>query len=176
MNLRAVLGESFGVHRTIPVVPPPPDMPPRLDPAVKILGKDDDAWTVTLGVDPYSLESHNLLVEVRAYLIPQGHGVPGSAADYLASSYPFASLDTKAMLGGVNVVLPLPDVAEGDHFGQLVLLLQDDAQPQAPPPSPDEPPTPAGPDEASPADESHPADPADAATGEPAAPTPPNEG
>lgn len=132
LNLRPVLGESFGVHRSIPAVPPPPDLPARLDPAVKLLAKDNDAWTVTLGVDPYSLETHVELAEVRAYLVPMGHGVPGSAADYVGSSYPFATVDTRGLRDGVNMVVPLPEVDEGDHFGQLVLLYDDSARPTVP--------------------------------------------
>lgn len=134
-SLRAVLGASFQAGRIAP--PPPPDRPLRVDPTVELTGVDADAWSIGLRISPYDLATHNRLDKVRAYLVPSGAGRPGSALDYLASSYPFAEVDLASVQAGADVTVPLPDVPLGDYFGQLVLLLNDQAD--APPAPPQEP-------------------------------------
>jgi len=149
--LRAVFGPSFGATRAIPVVPPPPDRPIRVDSSIELVSVDPDTWTVGLKVPPYDLATHNLLAEVRVYLLSPGAGRPGTAQDYLASSYPFESVDLRPVQNGADVVVPLPEVDPGDYFGQIVLLFDDEAatppsEPASDPapgdqPAPAEPPT-----------------------------------
>lgn len=127
LSLRPILGPSFALLRSIPAVPPDPDKPPKLDVEVELIDTDEDAWTITLGVAPYDLKTHNLLSEVRAYLTPQGHGLPASAADYVASSSPFTSINLRQNVTGVTVVLPLSEVDPANYFGQIVLLFDDNA-------------------------------------------------
>lgn len=140
--LRAVLGASFGASRTIPIVPPDPDRPARLDAEVSIVATSDDEWTITLGVPAYSLIDHNLLAETRAYLVQEGHGLPSSAADWVATSYPYVSVDLSTTLEGATIVVPLSEVPEGKYFGQLVKFYDDSTMPPSNPPSvpSDEPP------------------------------------
>ncbi|WP_406698599.1 hypothetical protein V5E97_06915 [Singulisphaera sp. Ch08] len=94
---------------------------------------DADAWTIKVGVPPYDLASHNLLAEVRVYLLAPGSGQPGTASEYLDSPYPYAVVDLRESRGGIEVVLPLPEVEPADYFGQIVLLFDDSAVEPEPP-------------------------------------------
>lgn len=125
--MRYVLGPTFNAVFTTPVVAPAPILDPTAPSPAKqdvtvTLGKVDPiAWTVEIDIPAYTLDQHNLLKEIRVYLVPEGGTIPTDVDGYLASTHPRVSENTAEILDGGTDVIPLPQVAPGNHFGQILL-------------------------------------------------------
>ncbi len=118
---RYVLGPNFAADFAAPVAVVAPAPLGKLDVAVVLVSTDNAAWTVTVSIPAYDLATHNQLVEVRAYLAPQGSTLPTDGPGWVASSNAVTTEDVSTVLAGGDDVISLPAVAPGSYLGQIVL-------------------------------------------------------
>jgi hypothetical protein len=124
--MRWILGPSFRTTLKRPAAPatPPADATPapvaKLD--VEVVGKGVVNDVATFGVSPYDPATHNVLLELRAYAVPEGADVPLSGDAFVASDYKFVTgtLPEPQTGGDVSVALPA-EVPDGDYFVQSLL-------------------------------------------------------
>jgi hypothetical protein len=113
--MRWVFGPSFVVSGSAMQT-----APPKLDPLPHFIGADAAAGEAKFHVDPYSLDTHNRLDEIRVYLIPSGASIPPFASLLIESAYPSATAVVAEFSVGFDVNLKLPGVPSGSYVGQVV--------------------------------------------------------
>lgn len=113
--MRYVLGPTFRKE----VAPPAASPSGKLDPQVKHLS--DDGAVATFEVEPYSLETHNKLCEVRLFFVPESAELPADADAYIASQFAFAHADTSGLQDGGKVPIQYPSLEPAIYHAQYVL-------------------------------------------------------
>lgn len=114
---------KFRLGPTFSYIPPPPVAPaasgkPRVE--IEIKGVVGNVLTVV--IPPYDPAEFVKLLEVRAYIVPEGDpDIPLDADGYVASSYAFGHADVSGFQSGGEVPITLPDGGLVPHLGQLVL-------------------------------------------------------
>lgn len=116
--MRYVFGPAFDA----PVLDQPA-LPSKVDPLPEFLGLEGS--TARYRVPPYSVDDHNVLAEIRVYLIVSGSEPFADAPSLVASDRPFSVADVSGSQDGVLASIPLPDVPPGQYFGQTVYGYQD---------------------------------------------------
>jgi len=90
-------------------------------PDVEVTSPGLDGWKVPVNVPEYSVDNNNPLVKLRAYLVPDGQTLPGTATELVATAWPFVEADVAGQYGGVQVVLVLPEVPPGSKHTAIVV-------------------------------------------------------
>lgn len=112
----------FGPQFQAPTLPQPL-LPSKADPIPEFLGVEGTA--ARYRIPPYDTADHNVLAEIRVYLIASGSEPFGDAPSLVASPLPFGLAKVADDRAGALAVIPLPDVPPGEYFGQTVYGYED---------------------------------------------------
>jgi hypothetical protein len=117
--MRYVLGPAFAYTPVAPTAEPTSPTG-KLDPTIEhqsVIGN-----VARFAYPAYDKATHNVLAEVRLYLVPDGHPeLPTEADGYIASAFPFGRSDVAGDQDGGESMITIPATEPVAHHAQYVL-------------------------------------------------------
>lgn len=105
-------------------VPTPPAEPvidfPKEDVGVDLVSAENGQ--VVYRIPPYSVETHNVLAEIRVYLLNPGSTINPDPDQFVAENVEFFGQSVNEFTNGADVTLAVPDTyPPGNYIGVTIL-------------------------------------------------------